>query len=112
MVSEHQIIALLEQLERKVRLLTGLRDDALLRIAQLERENDDLQKSLKEQQAEVRRLQKDGAVSQKNARKSKEIGKIVEANLSGTDANAELKQQLDAYIGELDRCIAYLSSLS
>ena len=112
MISEHQIIAVLEQLERKIRLLNGVCDDAKRRVEFLEGENKRLRDDLKEQENLVKRLHKNQANSEKPFLKSKEIGKIVSNNLSATDTSTELKQQLDEYIREIERCIAHLSSLS
>ena len=112
MVSEHQLIVLIERLEHKLDLLKGLYTDAKSQIEQLERDNDDLQSSLKAQQEQVRDLQKKVDETNKNTAISKVSGIIVKDNLSDTDTNAKLKQQLDEYIRELDRCITHLSSLS
>ncbi|GAB3888114.1 hypothetical protein [Spirosoma agri] len=112
MISEHQIVALVEQLERKVVLLKGVCDDAKRRIAQLESTNNDLNESLKKEQTATKELQKKLDNSEKKVLKSKDFGIIVSTNLSQTDTNAELKKQLDEYIRELERCIAHLSSLS
>ncbi len=81
-------------------------------VEQLEEEKNTLQESLKEEQNLVRELRKKPVISEKNIPKSKDVGIIVKDNLSETDTNAELKQQLDEYIRELERCIAHLSSLS
>lgn len=112
MVTEHQIVLLVEQLERKIRLLRDAYDDAKRHIQQLEKENKALQKDLKEQEALVKQLEKKPTNSDKVFLKSKEFGKIVSDNLSETDTSTELKQQLDEYIREIERCIAHLSSLS
>jgi chromosome segregation ATPase len=112
MVSELQIIALVEQLERKIGLLKGVCDDAKKRINQLEEQNSELNDKLKEQQTLSKELQKKLDNSEKKISKSKDFGIIVNNNLSGTDTNAEFKKQLDEYIRELERCIAHLSSLS
>ncbi|WP_338875615.1 hypothetical protein WBJ53_08340 [Spirosoma sp. SC4-14] len=112
MVSEHQIVALVEQLERKIGLLKGVCDDAKKRIKQLEQQNTDLNDRLKEQQTQAKELQKKLDNSEKKISKSKDFGIIVNNNLSETDTNAEFKKQLDEYIRELERCIAHLSSLS
>ncbi|GAB3971787.1 hypothetical protein GCM10028806_22620 [Spirosoma terrae] len=112
MVSELQIIALVEQLERKIGLLKGICDDAKKRINQLEEQNSELNEKLKEQQTLSKELQKKLDNSEKKISKSKDFGIIVNNNLSGTDTNAEFKKQLDEYIRELERCIAHLSSLS
>ncbi|GAB4051657.1 hypothetical protein [Spirosoma litoris] len=51
-------------------------------------------------------------IQEKNTPNSKDSGIIVQDNLSDIDTNAELKQQLDEYIREIERYIAHLSSLS
>jgi len=112
LISEFQIIALIEQLERKIGLLRGVCDDARREIARLELENSALKTQAEEQQQQVKELEKKQADSDKKTAKSKHLSKIVQNNLSETDTNAALKKQLDAYIRELDRCIAHLSSLS
>lgn len=112
MVSEHQIIALVERFEHKLKKLREGYSDAQKQIEQLELENATLQESLREQQDLVRQLRKKPVNSEKNTPKSKDVGIIVKDNLSETDTNAELKRQLDEYIRELERCIAHLSSLS
>lgn len=112
MVSEHQIIALVERLEQKIGQLKGVCDDAKQEVKRLELENSVLNDRLKEQQTLVKELQKKQADSEKKTPKSKEISKLVQNNLSGTDTNAALKKQLDEYIRDLERCIAHLSSLS
>ena len=112
MVSEKQIVALVERFEHKLESLTSMYAQAKMQVTQLERENDALQISLKAQQDQVLELQKKPVKPEKNAPNSKDSGIIVKDNLSDTDTNAELKQQLDEYIRELERCIAHLSSLS
>ncbi|WP_240163779.1 hypothetical protein [Spirosoma taeanense] len=102
----------MEQLERKVGVLKVICDDAKRRIKDLEKTNSELNKKLKEQQDQIKQLQRKQEESEKNTTKSKDFGKLVKDNLSGTDTNAELKQQLDEYIRDLERCIAHLSSLS
>ncbi|RYC68242.1 hypothetical protein EQG79_21210 [Spirosoma sordidisoli] len=112
MASEHQIIALVEQLTHKVQILKGILDNGKQEIKRLEQENATLNERLKEQQSLVKELQKKQVNSEKKTPKSKDFGKLVQNNLSGTDTNAALKKQLDEYIRELERCIAHLSSLS
>ncbi len=112
MVSEHQIIAVIEQLERKVGLLRGICNDAKREVNRLELQNSALKERLLEQQTKLKELEKKQADSDKKTAKSKHLSKLVQNNLSETDTNAALKKQLDAYIQELNRCIAHLSSLS
>lgn len=111
-VSEHQIIALVERFEHKLKLLTNLYADAKNQIEQLEREKEALQESLKAEQDQVKELRKKSTKAENNTAISKDSGIIVKDNLLRTGTNAELKQQLDEYIQELERCIAHLSSLS
>lgn len=111
MVSEHQIIALVERVEHKFELLKELYADAQKQIEQLERENNSLQESLKAEQNLVKELQKKQVNLENTTSNSRDVGIIVD-NLSKTDTNADLKQQLDEYIRDLERCIAHLSSLS
>lgn len=112
MVSEYQIIAVIEQLERKIGLLRGVCDDANREIKRLELQNSVLNERLREQQQQRKELEKKQADSDKKTAKSKHLSKLVQNNLSETDTNAALKKQLDAYIQELNQCIAHLSSLS
>ena len=112
MVSEHQIIALAERLEHKIKQLKSTNDAAQKRVKEVEKTNLDLRNKLQEKENELNELRKKPVVSEKNTVNSKDVGIIVKDNLSDTDTNAELKQQLDEYIRELERCIAHLSSLS
>ena len=111
-VSETQIIALVERFEHKLETLTTKYAEVKRRADELEAEKAGLQENLKEQEDLVRELRKKPVNSEKNTPKSKDVGIIVKDNLFKTDTNAELKQQLDEYIRELERCIAHLSSLS
>lgn len=112
MESEGQFIALVDQLDYKIRLLKGMYDATKQHVDRLEAEISTLRKTNREQETKLKELQKKLANSEKNIPKSKDFGKIVQNNLSLTDTNAELKQQLDEYIRDLERCIAHLSSLS
>lgn len=112
MISEYQIVAVIEQLERKIGLLRGVCDDANREVKRLELQNSVLNERLLEQQQQRKELEKKQADSDKKTAKSKHLSKLVQNNLSETDTNTALKKQLDAYIQELNRCIAHLSSLS
>lgn len=112
MISEHEIISLVEKFEGRIRLLNRAYADAKQEIVRLEGINSDLRSQVKDLQKEVKQVEKKLTDSKKKSAESKEISKLVKDNLSGTDTNTELKQQLDEYIRDLDRCIAHLSSLS
>ena len=112
MINENELFVAIQKLERKVGLMKRAYETTKERVQELQESNTTLRQKNREQEAELKQLQKKQSDSEKIASKSKDFGKIVENNLSGTDTNAELKQQLDEYIRELERCIAHLSSLS
>lgn len=115
MINEADLFIAFRQLEQKIESMKRNYEGARKRVEKLQEEVKTLQQKNRDQEAElkeVKQLQKKQANSEKNTVKSKDFGKIVNNNLSGTDTNTELKQQLDEYIRELERCIAHLSSLS
>ena len=115
MINEDDLFIAFRQLEQKIESMKRGYEVARKRIDKLQEDNARLQQKNREQESELKelkQLQKKQANSEKSTLKSKDFGKIVNNNLSGTDTNAELKQQLDEYIRELERCIAHLSSLS
>ncbi|GAB3262753.1 hypothetical protein GCM10027347_28680 [Larkinella harenae] len=78
----------------------------------LEKENVDLANTVTKQQNQLKQLEKLVNNSPKEFSKPTNIPKIVNNKHNDAGTTAELKQQLTAYIEELDRCIAYLSALS
>ena len=115
MINEDDLFIAFRQLERKIEAMKRAHETAKKRVEELQEKNKTLSKKNKEQEDELKELKqtpKKQTNSEKITSKSKDFGKIVGNNLSGTDTNAELKQQLDEYIRELERCIAHLSSLS
>ncbi|MFC5411200.1 hypothetical protein ACFPMF_17900 [Larkinella bovis] len=78
----------------------------------LEEEKADLANQLAKQQNQLKQLEKLVNNSPKEFSKPTNIPKIVNNKHNDAGTTAELKQQLTAYIDELDRCIAYLSALS
>jgi uncharacterized coiled-coil protein SlyX len=112
MVSESRLFVLLEDFEHKVFDLTERLAQQKQRIEQLERENADQQNTIREQQNQLKQQQKKAADSQPSFTKSKDFGKLVSSNLPDAVAREEVKQKLDEYIQDLDRCIAHLSTLS
>lgn len=111
-LSEYQIFALIEKLEHKIKQLKGAHETAQKRVKDLQKMNATLRNDLQGKENELNELRKKQLIQEKNIPKSKDLGILVENNLSGTDTNAELKQQLDEYIREVERCITHLSSLS
>ena len=112
MVTELRLFVLLEDFEHKVFDLTERSAQQRQRIEQLERENIEHQNTIRDLQHQVKQQQKKGVDSPPSFTKSKDFGKLVSSNLPDAVAREEVKQKLDAYIRDLDRCIIHLSALS
>jgi regulator of replication initiation timing len=116
-MTDFQIRTQFEALEIKLRkLVLGYQnlkktlDDTLI-------ENQALKENLVEAQLENQELQKDNQDLQKklnqqvkNFKKSDKITKIAVNNLKSTGNPAELKEKLDEYILEIEKCISQLSN--
>jgi chromosome segregation ATPase len=85
---------------------------AKARINELEAANEKLLQQNREQLTELKVFRKKQGNPTQSLSKSKEGSKLVKDNLAATVTNAELKQQLDEYIGIIDRLMAHLSNLS
>ncbi len=118
MASEFQIIMQLDALAQKVEIQSRLLREARQRVKDLETDNAILNKrllafeSLEKEPKELKAVPKKPAESPKPFLNPKEMVKIVSDNPTSTVSNAELKQKLDEYIQEIDRCIAHLNNLS
>lgn len=88
----------LSNLDRKVKLL--LNDHSQLRqeIESLKRQNDLLESKVSEKEVALSGFQN-----------QLKISKIVESMVAGDENTTELKEVIDGYIKEIDKCIAHLS---
>ncbi len=109
MIGEFHLLALLNDFELKVARMSELYDGVRQRVLELEKEKADLQKTVQEQESQLKKKGDDLPI---NLALSKDLSKIVGDNLTESVKSAELKQKLDEYIREIDRCIAHLSNLS
>lgn len=118
MASEFQIIMQLEALAQKIEIQTRLLTEARQQTGQLQDENKTLLATIRDYERQLKEAKELKEVPKKPAQlpqiviNPKEIVKIVSDNPANTVSNAELKQKLDEYIQEIDRCIAHLSTLS
>ncbi|MEZ0609828.1 hypothetical protein ACAW74_15025 [Fibrella sp. WM1] len=112
MISGSRLFVLLEDFEHKIFDLTELVAQQKQRIAHLESENNRLNEQLRDQQNQLKQQTKKAADTPPALTKSKDFGKLVSSNLPDAVAREEVKQKLDEYIRDLDRCITYLSTLS
>ena len=107
-MTDLQVVANLDRIEQRVNVLliqnSALKknlDEATIQQGKLEADNKDLHKKLKD-------LQKNRTNQTNNFPNSQIFAKIVENKLS-TEQVSELKETIDIYIKEIDRCIAQLS---
>jgi regulator of replication initiation timing len=109
-MTESQIFTRFSSLEKKLR---GLVDNYVEIKEQLEEaklDNENLRRSLSEAQKENQELQKKLNQQIKNFKKSDKFTKIAVNNLKSTGNTAELKEKLDEYILEIEKCISQLSN--
>ncbi len=102
----------IDSFEKRLTRLTDQATTAAARISELEKENGTLLQENQKQQTELKQLRKKQTNPTQSLPKSKEVSKLVKDNLTATVTNAELKQQLDEYIRNIDRVVAHLSALS
>lgn len=108
MVSEKQILALVERFEHKLKQLLVRYNESRQQILLLEEENAALQESLREEQKQVLELRRKLASIDKTP-----VAPIKKSTHTiNLESNSALLGQLDTYIKEVDECIAHLSALS
>ena len=112
MISDSRLFVLLEDFEHKVADLLEHIAQQQQRIKQLEGEIKDHKDTIRKQSIQIRQLPKKATESASPPTKSKDFSKLVSSNLPDAVAREEVKQKLDEYIRDLDRCIAHLSTLS
>ena len=109
MMTDVQIRTQFEALEIKLRNVVLGYKELKLKLYQSQKENESLKKSLADSQRENQELQKKLNQRVKNFKKSDKITKIAVNNLNSTGNPAELKEKLDEYILEIEKCISQLS---
>jgi chromosome segregation ATPase len=96
------------QLKLKISLMLARLQENEGKIAELERENTELQRKYNEQSSELQTALSQIKELEKSFKKSDKIGKLV-VNTEDTEAaKAELKKKLDEYIVSIDHCIEQL----
>jgi len=97
MTSQDKMITELQGLERKIKLLLGKFQAMKEEIGLLKSENEDLRSIIRMKQEKINNFQN-----------KIKISKIVDTIAVEKDEATELKQTIDEYIKEIDRCIAHL----
>ncbi|MDH4462308.1 MAG: hypothetical protein ACOVOW_01855 [Spirosomataceae bacterium] len=109
-MTEFQIRTQIDSLEIKLRKVAMRFFEMKSQLEQALKENEDLRKLVIETQKENQELQKKLNEQEKNFKKSDNFTKIVSDNLKNTGNTAELKERLDEYIAEIEKCISQLSN--
>lgn len=109
-MTEAQIFTRFSSLEKKLRGLVENYIEVKEQLEEAKLDNENLRKSLSEAQKENQELQKKLNQQVKNFKKSDKFTKIAVNNLKSTGNTAELKEKLDEYILEIEKCISQLSN--
>lgn len=98
----------LNDLDDKLQVLISSKQQLLWKIAELQRENEELRKNNVLFVEELKQIKKKHSSLQKDFNKSKNFAKIVTSKLTPTGGLSELKQSVERYIQEIDKCIELL----
>jgi len=110
MPSHLEILSGLQALEVKLRSALDETNRLKRRLAEVEKERDEAAENYKLVQNQLKEAQKKGTPPPRYFHKSDKSRKLVENYFVSADNTAELKDQIDQYIREIDRCIAHLSN--
>ncbi len=77
-------------------------------LTKMERENAELKAANRQLEEQLRQIRKENITIQKDFNKSKNFANVVRDKLTPTDGLAELKESVEQYIVEIDRCIEML----
>ena len=107
--SSTRIIELkLADLERRLEILINTKENLTWSVSELQRENAELRLSNQRLKEEAKETKKKYSTLEKDFNKSKSFAKIVTSKLTPTSGIAELKDSVERYIEEIDKCIELL----
>jgi chromosome segregation ATPase len=98
----------LNDLDDKIKVLVSSKQQLLWKVSELQRENDELKKNNALLAEELKQIKKKHSSLQKDFNKSKNFAKIVTSKLTPTGGISELKESVERYIEEIDKCIELL----
>ncbi len=107
---DSQILERFIILERKLKSLASSYAALKVEFDETKIENETLRQNLFDSQKENQELQKNLNQQIKNFKKSDKFTKIAVNNLKSTGNTADLKEKLDEYILEIEKCINQLSN--
>ena len=108
--SQILIFSRFNALEQKLRGMAENYGEMKRIFEEIRLDNDNLRKVLNETLKENQELQKKLNQQVKNFKKSDKFTKIAVNNLKSTGNPVQLKEKLDEYIVEIERCISQLSN--
>ena len=109
-MAESQILTRFNSLEIKLKGLLKDYIEVKKLFSEVKIQNEKLRIDLYNIQKENQELQKNLNQERKNFKKSDKFTKIVVKNLKSTGNPAELKEKIDEYILEIEKCINQLSN--
>ncbi|MEO6287407.1 MAG: hypothetical protein ABIN80_12830 [Dyadobacter sp.] len=98
----------LADLEKKLEILINAKEKLSWSVTELQRENTELRLSNTKLKEEAKEIKKKYTTLEKDFNKSKSFAKIVTSKLTPTSGIAELKDSVERYIQEIDKCIELL----
>jgi len=104
----HNLNVKLNNVREKLKHLIAIKNKQKWDLLKLERENAELRAANKQLEDELKQIRKKYSLVQKDFNKSKNFAKIVSNKLTPTDGLAELKDSVERYIVEIDKCIEIL----
>ena len=109
-MAESQILTRFSSLEIKLKGLLKDYIEVKKQLSEIKVENEKLRNDLCDAQKEIQELQKNLNQQKKSFKKSDKFTKIAINNLKSTGNPAELKEKIDEYILEIEKCINQLSN--
>lgn len=98
----------LSDVEKKLEILVNHKEKLNWSISELQRENAELRAANAKLTEESKEIRKKYTSLEKDFNKSKSFAKLVTSKLTPTGAIAELKESVERYIQEIDKCIELL----
>ena len=109
-MDESQIFTRFSSLEIKLKGILKDYVEVKKQVIEVKEDNEKLRNQLYNSQKENQELQKKLNQQIKNFKKSDKFTKIVADNLKSTGSSVELKEKIDEYILEIEKCINQLSN--
>jgi len=109
-MAESQILSRFNSLEMTLKGVLKDYIEVKKQLYEVKIENERLRDNLFDAQKETQELQKNLNQQKKNFKKSDKFTKIALNNLKSTGDPAELKEKIDEYILEIEKCINQLSN--